>query len=612
MKHAAQFILAALLAGTLARADDSLHSVDVCIYGATPAGIVAAVAAQQEGCSVLIVEPGRWVGGILGAGIKPRQDCPEKRAVGGLTAKNVFAIGNRPDVIRQNFAAWLAQEKIPVLFEHRAQRAEKSGATIVKLVLERAPPDAHGVPAPSAAKKDAAVVHAKVFIDASYEGDVLALAGVQYAVGREAASAYDEKLAGVGPPTNWTPIDPYVVPGDPASGLIPFVDADHGLPRGAGDEYTQAYNFRYYVTSDPAKRVPFAKPENYDAKNFEVVRRYVEFLVRDCGGDDAKLMKRLREVFPGWMNGGEYNYKREALVTIAPLGVSRHYQDGGWDAKSRVWRLHKEYLAGLHHFLSTDPSVPEAFRKETAALGRDQTMHADTDGWPNQLYVRISRRMKGPYVLTLADVWNQTQVADGVGLALYGVDSYPVRRYAVAVDGKMGVATEGNMFIGGNRGTGRPYPIPYRSIVPQRDECANLIVPVCFSATYIAYASARMEPVFCVLGESAGVAAAQAIRATVPVQDLDVTKLRARLLERGQILDWTGTEKISVDGGATQTEWNSRQEWAATKPGWDWLFPFLDKNTDGKISAAEHAAFQVYKAEHPDWQKQLKEKLSEN
>lgn len=594
-----------LLALHTAQAEVTPQKVDVCVYGATPAGIVAAVTARQEGCSVLIVEPSRWVGGILGAGIKPMQDCAAPQAVGGLTTSRVFKLGKQPPDIRQAFAAWLEEEKIAVLFEYRVQKMEKTGKSITKLVLELAPPDKNGVPAPKAAQSDAAVVEAKVFIDASYEGDVMAAAKVPYAVGREAKEAFNEELAGVGPTTNWTPIDPYVVQGDAKSGLLPLVDADHGLPKGAADDYTQAYNYRFYVTHDPAKRIAFGKPAGYDAKDFEVVGRYVEHLVRSIE-DEGKLLKKLRDIFPGWLNSGEYNYKRDSLVTIAPLGVSRYYQDGNWEAKSRIWRQHKDYLSGLHHFLSTDARVPEKFRAETAGLGLDKTMHADTEGWPNQLYVRISRRMQGPYVLTLADVWNQTQVEDSVGLALYGVDIYPVRRYAVADPGtgKMGVATEGNMFVGGSQGTGHPYPIPYRAITPKADVCSNLLVPVCFSASYIAYASARMEPVFCVLGESAGVAAAQAIHEGVPVQQIDATKLRSRLLERGQILAWTGPAVRHA--GVETGEWESKEAWSEAKPGWEWLFPFIDTSKDGKISTTEHAAFQAYKKQNPDWQKRLK------
>ncbi|MBN8422548.1 MAG: FAD-dependent oxidoreductase [Verrucomicrobia bacterium] len=583
------------------------QKVDVCVYGATPAGIVAAVTARQEGCSVLIVEPSRWVGGILGAGIKPMQDCAAPAAVGGLTTSRVFKLGNRPDVIREAFAAWLSEEKIPVLFEHRVQKVEKMEASISKLVLELAPPDKNGVPAPKATQKDAASVEARVFIDASYEGDVMEAAGVPYSVGREAKEVFNEELAGVGPTTNWTPIDPYIVQGDAKSGLLPLVDADHGLPKGAADDYTQAYNYRFYVTRDPAKRIAFEPAADYDVRDFELVGRYVEHLVHNIT-DEGKLLKKLRDIFPGWLNSGEYNYKRDSLVTIAPLGVSRYYQNGSHEGKTRVWRQHKDYLSGLHRFLSTDSRVPAKFRNETALLGLDKTMHADTGGWPNQLYVRISRRMQGPYELTLADVWNQTQVEDSVGLALYGVDIYPVRRYAVADPGtgKMGVATEGNMFVGGSQGTGHPYPIPYRALTPKAESCGNLLVPVCFSASYIAYASARMEPVFCVMGESAGVAAAQAIREGVAVQGIDLAKLRSRLLERGQILQWTGPVLKPKAGVVEAGEWESKEAWSEAKPGWEWLFPFIDTGKDGKISRQEHEAFQAYKKQHPDWQKRLK------
>jgi hypothetical protein len=579
------------------------HRVDLCVYGATPSGIVAAVTAKQEGCSVLVVEPSRWVGGILGAGIKPLQDCAGPVAVGGLTATRVFKLGKQPNVLRKDFANWLAEEKIPVIYEQRVQRVEKAGASITKLILELAPPDKRGIPAPTATKKDVTVIEAKVFIDASYEGDVMA------AVGRESAETYHEELAGVGPTTNWTPIDPYLVAGDPKSGLLPWVETDHVLPKGAADDYTQAYNFRYYVTRDQQKRVPF-EPANYNAQDFEVVGRYVEHLVRTTD-DAAKLTKRLRDIFPGWLNSGEYNYKRDSLITMAPLGLSRFYQDGTWEARSKVWRQHQDYLSGLHHFLSTDARVPEAFRKETAELGLDKTMHSDTEGWPNQLYVRLTRRMKGPYILTLADVWNQTKAEDGVGLALYGVDIYPVRRYVVTNEsGQIGVATEGNMFVGGSQGTGHPYPIPYRAITPKADECSNLLVPVCFSASYIAYASARMEPIFCVLGESAGVAAAQAIHASTSVQNVDANQLRRRLFKRGQILEWTDAlaqqAKQRRNTGIETGEWASQQEWSDAKPSWEWLFPFIDTNKDGKIALTEHTAFQDYKKRHPDWQKSLK------
>lgn len=513
---------------------------DVCVYGATPAGIVAAVAAKQEGCTVVLVEPSRWVGGILGAGIKPMQDCPEPRAVGGLTKTKVFTAGGDPPSIRDSFARWLKEEQIPVVYEHRVGRVEKENHRITRLHLEFAPPDELGVPSPASKAGSGKIVEAKVIIDASYEGDVMAGAGVKYAIGREPAETFNEKLAGVGEPTNWLPIDPYREPGNAASGLLPLVEADHGKLKGAGDDYTQAYNFRFYVTNDPTRRAPLTAPADYDPAQFELVGRYVQHILKGAGGDLKKAIPKLASIFPGWRNRREYNYQRQSLVTIAPLGVSRFYQDGDWPIRAKVWRQHIDYLRGLHHFLSTDPRVPEAFRQQTAALGLDKTMHPDTQGWPNQLYVRITRRMQGPYILTHADVLNRTQVDDAVGLALYVVDTYPVRRIAVKdpKTGALGVATEGNMFMNEAHGNDRPYAVPYRAITPKADECENLLVPVCLSASYIAYASARMEPVFCVLGESSGVAAAQAVRGMQPVQSLDIRKLQSRLRERGQVLVW--------------------------------------------------------------------------
>jgi len=530
--------LAALTAAV--HAEDAIKA-DVCVYGATPAGINAAIAAKQEGASVILIEPSRWVGGILGAGIKTKQDCPEPRAVGGLTQSKIFSFGNFPSILRRDFEKWLKDENIEIVREYRVKATAKDGAKITAVTFENAPPDKEGIPipqaAPGAAEKQ---VQAKVFIDASYEGDLMAKAGVSYSVGREGAAEFNEEPAGVGKQTNWTPIDPYVKAGDPTSGLLPLVDEDHGKPLGAADDYTQAYNYRYYVTDDADNKAEFGVPANYDAAQYELVGRFVEHLKKEHAANPKKLEERLSAIFPGWMNSGEYNYQRNSLVTMAPLNISRFYQDGDYAAKSKVWRQHRDYLAGLHHFMSTDPRVPQEFREKTAKLGLKRDTHPDTNGWPNQLYVRISRRMDGPYKLTHKDVLNKTDEKDAVGLALYGVDTYPPRRYAAKnpETGVMGVTTEGNMFIGGPKGTGHPYPVPYRSITPKAEQCDNLLVPVCFSATYIAYASARMEPVFAVLGESSGVAAAHAIKAGKTVQEVDVPKLQARLKERGQVLAW--------------------------------------------------------------------------
>lgn len=526
------------VAATGADAGIQLRKADICVYAATPSGILAAVAARQAGKDVLVVEPSRWVGGMLGAGIKPLEDCPMPAAVGGLARQVVTSFGKSPKATREAFLQLLKEHKVPVLYEHRVCGLDKAGRRITRVRFEKAPPDPWGCPVAQAQPGTGVIVEAKMFIDASYEGDLLAKAGVEYVIGRESRSKYGEQHAGVGRLTNITPIDPYVTPGDASSGLLDGVEPDHGKSLGEADDYTQAYNFRFYVTADPQKRIPFSPPENYDPKRFELVGRYVEYLVAQAAKSGGT--PPLDKIFPGWLNSGEYNYFRQSLVSIAPLGASRRYQDGDYAARAAIWKMHIDYLRGLHHFMSTDPRVPEKDRQRVAQLGLDRTHHPDTDGWPNQLYVRVARRMVGRYVLTEADVMNRTTVDDSIGLALYGVDTYPARRI-VANDpssGKVVVATEGNMFIGGNRGTGVPYGIPYRAITPKEDQCTNLLSPVCFSASHIAYASSRMEPVFMLLGESAGMAAAQAIDQQIEVQKVDILRLQRSLRERGQIINW--------------------------------------------------------------------------
>jgi hypothetical protein len=510
-----------------------LQRVDVCVFAATPGGVLAAVAAAREGRSVVLIEPGRWLGGICGAGLGLAQDCPIPEAVGGL-AKKAFPFGRNLGV-QKGFRNWLEERKVPVIYEHRVSSVEKQGVGIVHVRFEKAPPDKWGCPPEKPEPGSGITVEAKMFIDASYEGDLMARAGVKYAVGREPAAQYNEEHAGVRPVTNFAPIDPYVKPGDPASGLLLHVEADHGKPLGEGDDYTQAYNFRNPLAQRGG--VQITPPENYDPLEFELLGRYIEHL-KSGTGRNGSVEGRV----PDWRKP---NYQRQMLFSIAPLGVTRFYQDGDYATRARIWRQHIDYVRGLHHFLSTDLRVPEQFRKKIAALGLSKTDYPETDGWPHQLYVRVARRMLGRYVLTEADVMNRTAVADSVGLALYGLDTYPVRRIVVkdAKTGRLGVATEGNMFVGGDKGTGTPYPIPYRAVTPKQTECTNLLVPVSLSASFIAYASLRMEATFMVLGESAGVAAAQAIDQEKPVQQIDVPRLQKRLLDLGQVLTWPGESR---------------------------------------------------------------------
>jgi hypothetical protein len=271
--------------------------------------------------------------------------------------------------------------------------------------------------------------------------------------------------------------------------------------------------------------------------------------------------------------------------------------------------------------MSTDARVPADFRQETAALGLDLPRHPDTAGWPGQLYVRLTRRLQGRYVITAADVYNRTQVDDPVALAQYGIDTYPSRRVVVEKDGKTFVGLEGWMFVGGAHGPTRtPYPIPYRALTPREADAENLLVSVCFSASFLGYASARMEPTFMMCGEAVGIAANEAIAADVPVQRIDPVAYAKALQAAGMLTRWdeslrpaaTKAEaKNIVQGFFAEADDDrdgkvSRPEWEAHKAGWEWLFPKIDLNSDGQIDAAEYEAFQRYKEAHKDWRELLR------
>jgi len=633
------FCVILFLASTQAfPAEPQTVDVDVCVYTATPSGILAARAVAREGRSVVIIEPSRWVGGVLGAGLKPTQDCPNSNAVGGMARELVPSLGSSahptfevrnartisPKTIRDDFQKLLNKESLRVIFDHRCAEVQKSGAAIQSVLFDLAPFDETGCPVPEPATKGNLKVRAKMFIDASYEGDLMAAAGVSFRLGREAESEFNEPAAGVQPPQELTPISPFVNPADPQSGLLKWVERDHGKPVGAADQYTQAYNYRYITTTDPEYRAPITPPPGYQPRDFELVGRYVAYLDETIASP-VQLRERLVRIYPGWMNAGEWNYRRESLFSMSPVGISQIYAGGDAATHAKIWKEHQNYLRGLHTFMSTDPRVPEAYRQEIAEIGLDLRHYPETQGWPHQLYIRVARRLNGQYTITAHDVYNETRIDDPIGLAQYGIDTYPARRIWTEREGKILVGIEGKMFVGGANGpTNVPYPIPYRAITPKPEECTNLLVPVCFSATHLGYASARMEPVFMICGESAGIAACQALNEQKAVQDINLEKYLDRLKAVGQKLTWdpavdrpsnhqkrtASTSPYSIqqlldtcddDGNGLI----SKAEWNNSKPDWEWLFHFIDTNHDSQMDGPEYLAFQKYKSEHTDWHARL-------
>jgi hypothetical protein len=611
-------------------------SADICVYGATPGGILAAIAVQREGRSVVVVEPSRWVGGMLGAGLKPMQDCPNFAATGGMTHELLKTLGapewdskgglvraslGRTDLvaIREDFLKLLRDRKIPVRYEHRIARCEKDGARIRGAVFDLAPFDSLGCPVAEPTRRDSLRVEAKIFIDASYEGDLFAAAGVSSRVGREASAEFGEEAAGRQVPMEEAPIDPFVTPGKRESGMLKWVEASGDLPLGSGDRYTQAYNYRYYTTSDPAARIEITPPPGYDPADYELIGRYVSHLAATIP-DQSQLFNRLSRIFPGWMNSAEWNYHRDSLFSMAPVGISHLYAGGDYAAKARVWKEHQNYLRGLHAFFSTDSRVPEEFRKKTAAIGLDGRFHPETGGWPHQLYIRVARRMEGRYMITAHDVYNRTTIADPVALAQYGIDTYPARRVWFERDGKTWVGLEGKMFVGGSHGpTNMPYPIPYRALTPKVEQCTNLLVPVCFSASHLGYASARMEPVFMICGESSGIAACRALSEGTTVQEIDPDAYRKALEGAGQKLVWDGPppargssapqtiETLLGECDRNGDKLVSEQEWKEAKPGWEWLFAYIDKDKNGQLTGPEYRSLQDLKVRYPKtWQDEAK------
>ncbi len=507
-----------LICATSLHASAAEKTYDLVIYGGTSAGVVAAVQAHKMGKTAIVIEPGQHLGGLSAGGLGAT-DIGNKAAIGGISRDFYKRLGKHygneenwtfePHVAERIFQEFIEETKTPVDFGERLDL--KNGVT----------------------KKDGAITaikmesgkeyRGKVFIDATYEGDLMALADVPYHVGRESNATYGETLNGVQTKQAKyhqfvVPIDPYVTPGDPSSGLLPNIQEEVPGEEGSGDHRVQGYCFRMCLTNDPANRLPFPKPENYDAFNYELLLRYLK-------AGHWTVMK-LSKTMP---NSKTDTNNKGAFATDF-IGGNYDYPDGDYATRARIIQAHKDYQQGLMYFLANDPRVPEAVHEEMQQWGLPKDEFLDNGGWPHQLYVREARRMISDYVMIEQNCVGTRKIDDAVGLGAYTMDSHHMQRYVK--DGR--VINEGDVQVGGFG----PYPIAYRSIRPAKKDATNLLVPVCLSASHIAYGSIRMEPVFMVLGQSAATAAVMAIDGDVAVQDIDVAALQARLLEDGQALVW--------------------------------------------------------------------------
>ena len=611
------------------------YQADVCVYGGTASGVMAALAAKKEGAKVILIEPTRYLGGMTGGGIH-HLDWGKGNTVGGSTYKMLteslkqekrsthgtmlLGIGNKE--YRERFRKEIDTAGIKVIYEHRLGKVQVGGKTIEhptrlkpialgeqfsskkkehsirSIILDYAPVDETGCPPPHPNKRDVIKVSAKVFIDCSYEGDLLAQSGVSYTWGRESREHYNESLAGVRPSLWVHDIDPYLKPGNPKSGLIPFIQDRQTGPLGSADNLTMGYCFRYEFDKS-GKGIPIPEPVDYDPAEFELYRRALNGNLDIFSSRKMRYTLNLKEAKKDPFVGGA-NLNRNLMASTV-YGCNVDYPNRDWTTRSRIWKFHQEFLSKIVHFAKTDPSSPESLQNYAKRLTFKRGPFDETGGWPSQLYVREARRMVSSYVVSQKDIAGETNPAHPVGLAAYGVDDWP---YAVVVeDGK--VALQGGEFsiiyLDGGTYNGS-YKIPYESIVPTRGECDNLIVPVCVSASHIAFTSLRMEPVWMILGESAGVAAALAVDGDIPVQDVPYEQLRPKLDELGQKLVHGADGKHNDQPRV----WNSRKHWNAEKKGYEWLFPHIDKDSNGKISSEEYINFQKFKSKNENWKEVLK------
>lgn len=550
MKTRRSFLPLLLLTGLASPARAEVIEADVCIYGGTCAGIAAAVQTVRMGHTVALLEFGQHLGGLTTGGLGAT-DIGNKGAIGGisrefygriarhyakdsawqfearqayfkerssgqaqasdLSATNATMWTFEPHVAEAIFRQMLDEVKVRARFGERLASVRKDGPRITEITME-----------------NGNVARAKMFIDASYEGDLMAKAGVSYHVGREANSKYGETLNGVRaqtPKHQFTAsVDPYLKPGDPSSGLLPFIQAGDGGQPGGGDRRAQTYNFRLCFTTNAANRMPVAPPPNYDPTRYELLARYLEALT--ASGHPP----RLKEFWnPIWMPNGKTDINNNGAFSTDFIGANYDYPEGDYKTRERIWKEHEDYTRGFLVFLATSPRVPPSMRAEMQMYGPSKDEFLDTGGWPNQLYIREARRMVSDYVMTEHHCRGNTRAEDSVSLGAYNMDSHNCQR--IVKNGR--VENEGDVQVGV-----KPYPISYRSIVPRASECENLSVPVCLAASHIAYGSIRMEPVFMILGQSAATAASLAIIEKLPLQKLEYSRLRARLLADHQVLEW--------------------------------------------------------------------------
>ena len=527
-----------------AEKDANNYDADIIIYGGTPAAVIAAVQAKKMGKHVIVVSPDKHLGGLSSGGLG-FTDTGNKEVIGGLAREfyhGIFEHYQKDDSWKwqkkeeygnkgQGTPAMDGNERTMWIFEpHAAEQVfedfvKENNIEVLRdewLDREKGVKLDNGQ-ITSITTLSGKTFNGKMFIDATYEGDLMAAAGVSYTVGREANSQYNEEWNGVQTGVLHhdhyfkSDIDPYKIPGDSSSGLLPLISSDDPGVKGEADKRVQAYCFRMCLTNNPDNRVAFPKPEGYDSSRYEL-------LIRVFNSGWRELFNKF-DMIPNWKT----DTNNHGPVSTDNIGMNYDYPDASYERRREIIKEHETYQKGLMYFMATDPRIPQDLQKELNKWGLAKDEFTDNGNWPTQIYVREARRMVSDYVMTENEVLSKKTVPNPVGMGSYTLDSHNTQRY-VKPDGF--VQNEGDIGVK----TPKPYAISYGAIIPKESQCTNLLVPVCISSSHIAFGSIRMEPVFMILGESAATAASIAIDQKVSVQKVNYEELKKELLNQKQRL----------------------------------------------------------------------------
>ena len=546
----ALFVLAAIVPPVCGA--EEFHA-DLVVYGPTSSGIMAAVQARKMGRSVIVVGPDQHLGGLTSGGLG-FTDTGNKAVIGGLARDFYHRVwkayqkpetwrwqkqseyGNKgqgtaaidgenrtmwifePHVAEQIFEEYAKEFQIPVHRNEwldRTSGVKKSGSRIISITM-----------------LSGNTFRGKMFLDATYEGDLMAAANLDYHVGREANSVYGEKWNGVQTGVLHhrhhfgvlkSKVSPYILPEDPTSGVLPRISTEPPGEYGTGDKRVQAYCYRYCATDHPENRIPFPRPDGYDAGQYELLVRIYQAGWNETFDKFDPIPNRKTDT----NNHGPFSTDN--------IGMNYDYPEASYERRREILAEHRRYQQGWLYFVTNDPRVPVEVREKMGMWGLPKDEFLDNANWPHQIYVREARRLIGQFVMTENELTKKTPTPDSIGMGSYTIDSHNVQRY---------ITPEGYVQNEGDIGVGiSPYVIAYGALVPKQDQCENLVVTICVSSSHIAFGSIRMEPVFMILGQSGATAAVLAMDHNLSVQQVPYPLLRAQLLKDGQVLSYAEAPK---------------------------------------------------------------------